>query len=167
MPTVRQMNGNYKAFILLIFLSIWRLKEMIVLFYLELQNFRKIIALSKVPRLRPFVLVVRETCKWRRVYSTGRMTLTGKIGLHRENPISVPLFPPQISYRLAWDRIQASAVRGRWLTTWAMARLWKPKLICTGHKVSGRTSKKTFSFHYKDQSVQENKECVAKIVRTA
>jgi hypothetical protein len=34
----------------------------------------------------------------------------------------VPLFPPQIPYGLTQARTQASAVRGRRLTTWAMAR---------------------------------------------
>jgi hypothetical protein len=39
-----------------------------------------------------------------------------------EKPVAVPLCPPQIPYGLAHDRTRASAVRGRRLTAWAMAR---------------------------------------------
>jgi hypothetical protein len=35
----------------------------------------------------------------------------------RENPVTMPLFLPQISHELAWDRTRTSAVRGRRLTT--------------------------------------------------
>jgi hypothetical protein len=34
----------------------------------------------------------------------------------------VPLCPPQISYGLTQDRTRASALRGRRLTAWTMAR---------------------------------------------
>jgi hypothetical protein len=44
-----------------------------------------------------------------------------------KEPVSVPLCPPQIKHGLTWDRTRASAVRGRWLTAWAMAR---PMYIC-------------------------------------
>jgi hypothetical protein len=37
-------------------------------------------------------------------------------------PVPVPLCPPQIPHELTWDRTRASAVRGRRLTAWAMAR---------------------------------------------
>jgi hypothetical protein len=40
----------------------------------------------------------------------------------RENPVPVPLCPPQILHALTWDRTRASALGGRRLTTWAMAR---------------------------------------------
>ena len=36
-------------------------------------------------------------------------------------PVPVPLCPPQISHALTRDRTRASAVRGWWLTAWAMA----------------------------------------------
>jgi hypothetical protein len=39
-----------------------------------------------------------------------------------EKPAPVPLCPPQIPHGLTWDRTRASAVGGRWLTAWAMAR---------------------------------------------
>jgi hypothetical protein len=39
-----------------------------------------------------------------------------------EKPVPVPLYPPQIPRGLTRDRNRASAVSGRWLTAWAMAR---------------------------------------------
>jgi hypothetical protein len=46
----------------------------------------------------------------------------GKIEVLGEKPVPVPLWPPQIRHGLSWDRTQASAVRGRRLIAWAMAR---------------------------------------------
>jgi hypothetical protein len=40
----------------------------------------------------------------------------------RRQPVPVPLCLPQIPHDLTWDRIRASAVGSRRLTTWAMAR---------------------------------------------
>jgi hypothetical protein len=64
------------------------------------------------------------------VRSIGGMILTGEIWstVLGEKPIPVPLCPPQISRELDWDRTRVSAVRGQWLTAWAMAR---PKLTLT------------------------------------
>jgi hypothetical protein len=39
-----------------------------------------------------------------------------------EKPVPVPLCPPQIPHGLTRDRTRASAVGGRRLTAWAMAR---------------------------------------------
>jgi hypothetical protein len=39
-----------------------------------------------------------------------------------ENPVPVPLCPPQIAHGLSRDRRRASAVGGRQQTAWAMAR---------------------------------------------
>jgi hypothetical protein len=39
-----------------------------------------------------------------------------------EKPVPVPLCPPQIPHGLTRDRTRASAVRGRRLTAWTMAR---------------------------------------------
>jgi hypothetical protein len=39
-----------------------------------------------------------------------------------EKPLPVPLYPPQIPHGLTRERTRASMVRGRRLTTWAMAR---------------------------------------------
>jgi hypothetical protein len=41
-----------------------------------------------------------------------------------EKPVAVPLCPPQIPHGLTRDRTRASAVGGRRLTAWAMARPW-------------------------------------------
>jgi hypothetical protein len=54
--------------------------------------------------------------------STGGMKLTGEARNTRGNPIPVPLCPPQIPRRLTRDRTRASALGGRQLTSWAMAR---------------------------------------------
>jgi hypothetical protein len=48
-----------------------------------------------------------------------------------EKPASVPLCQPQIPHGLTRDRTRASAVGGRRLTAWVMARL-KPRLTCEG-----------------------------------
>jgi hypothetical protein len=39
-----------------------------------------------------------------------------------EKPVAEPLCPPQISRGLTRVQTRTSAVRGRWLTAWAMAR---------------------------------------------
>jgi hypothetical protein len=51
----------------------------------------------------------------------------GKPKYSGEKPVPVPLCPPQIPHGLTWDRTRASAVRGRRLTAWAMAR---PPSLC-------------------------------------
>jgi hypothetical protein len=47
-------------------------------FFFLLPNCRRSISFWKVPRLRPFVLLVRATCRWRWVWSIGGMILTGE-----------------------------------------------------------------------------------------
>lgn len=44
-----------------------------------------------------------------------------------ERPVPLPLCPPQSSHGLTWSRTPASAVTGRRLTIWAMARPLKTK----------------------------------------
>jgi len=34
----------------------------------------------------------------------------------RERPVPIPLYTPQIPYKLAWDGMQAAKVTGRWQT---------------------------------------------------
>jgi hypothetical protein len=46
----------------------------------------------------------------------------GKTEVLEETPVPVPLCPPQIPHGLTRDRTRASAVEGRRLTAWAMAR---------------------------------------------
>jgi hypothetical protein len=48
--------------------------------------------------------------------------LQSKTEVLGENPVRVPLRPPQIPYGLTRDRTRTSAVGGRRLTAWAMAR---------------------------------------------
>jgi hypothetical protein len=85
-------------------LIIKSLREMVVLFYPMLLYLRKSIAFWKVPRLRPFVLLVRATCNWRWVWRNGRMILTGKTEVLGGKPVSVPLCPPQISRWMASNK---------------------------------------------------------------
>jgi hypothetical protein len=51
-------------------------------------------------------------------------------------PASMSLCPPQIPHDLTWDRTQATAVRSRGLTAWAMAQ---PKLWCYFSSVGSRS----------------------------
>jgi hypothetical protein len=46
----------------------------------------------------------------------------GKTEVLGKKPVPVPLCPPQIPHGLTRDWTRASAVRGRRLTAWAMAR---------------------------------------------
>ena len=50
------------------------------------------------------------------------MTVTRKTELLGETPEPVPLFPPQIPRGLTWNWTGIFAVRGRWLTDWALSR---------------------------------------------
>jgi hypothetical protein len=50
------------------------------------------------------------------------MKLTEETQVLGEKPVPVPLCPPQIPHGTTRDWTRASAVRGRWLTAWAMAR---------------------------------------------
>ena len=49
------------------------------------------------------------------------MVLVGETEVVREEPVTVPLCPPQMSHGLVWDRTRASAVKGKQLIAWAMA----------------------------------------------
>jgi hypothetical protein len=64
--------------------------------------------------------VWRTTVDW---YWQGK---TEELG---EKPVPLPLCPPQISSGLTRARSRASAVRGQWLTAWAMARAGLPILF--------------------------------------
>jgi hypothetical protein len=55
------------------------------------------------------------------------MKLTGENRQLGEKPVPVPLCPPQTPHGLIRDRTRASAVEGRRLTAWAMAR---PLFMC-------------------------------------
>ena len=51
------------------------------------------------------------------------MILTGKTEVLGENPVPVPLRPPQLPQGMAWDRKETSAVRGRRITDWVTIRI--------------------------------------------
>ena len=50
------------------------------------------------------------------------MTLTGETEVLEGKPVHFPLRPPQIACGLAWDRTWVSTMRGRQLTTRAVAQ---------------------------------------------
>jgi hypothetical protein len=90
-------------------------------------------------RIRQMIWVWRATVEW---YWRGKTC-------------PVPLCPPQIPHGLT----RASAVRGRRLTTWAMARPTKSVLVIFEHSVP--TSNKTRTHkHNKDQLVTSVKEII-------
>jgi hypothetical protein len=68
------------------------------------------VSILRIPQM---IWVWRATMEW---YWQGK---TEELG---EKPVPVPLCPSQISHGLTRARIRASAVRGRRLTTWDMAR---------------------------------------------
>jgi len=85
--------------------------------YQLLLDCQNIVALWKVPRLRPFVPLVVAACRRRRVRNIGGMIVTGKKMKYLEkNTCPVPQCPPQISHGENWDRTLASAVEDRRLT---------------------------------------------------
>jgi len=57
----------------------------------------------KVPSLRSFALLVRETCGWRWVSIIGGMVLMGKQKYLEEKIVPVPFCPPQIPRGLIWN----------------------------------------------------------------
>jgi hypothetical protein len=68
------------------------------------------VSILRIPQM---IWVWRATVEW---YWQGK---TEKVG---EKPVPVPLCPPQTPHGLTRGRTRASALRGRRLTTWAMAR---------------------------------------------
>ena len=78
-----------------------------------------------VPRLRLFVLLLRETRVRRQLWSNGGMIMARKTESLGGKPVPAPPCPPQISQELAWNRTSVSAVTGRGLTSWNIARYLK------------------------------------------
>jgi hypothetical protein len=67
------------------------------------------IAFWKVPWLRPFILLVRATCRWRvRAWSVGKILVGGNRSFRRKKPAPVPLCP-RILYGLVWNRTRSFA----------------------------------------------------------
>jgi hypothetical protein len=69
-----------------------------------------------------FALLIRATCRCRRVCSSAGIMLTGENWRTGGQTCPGATCQPQISHGLTWDRIQASAAIDRRLTAWAMAR---------------------------------------------
>ena len=93
-----------------------------------------------------FVLLVRETWAW----SICGMMLTGETEVLGEKPVLLPPCPPQIWYRLIWDRIRTSAVRGLWLTSWG----FKTDIgLNYSYRPSPYRAVNTLRHGYKNQSV--------------
>ena len=62
-----------------------------VLFRTMLSDFRNFIAFCKVPRLRPFIVLVTAACRWRWVWSIVGMILTGGTEMLGEQPHLITL----------------------------------------------------------------------------
>jgi hypothetical protein len=76
-------------------------------------DLRKSIAFLKIARLRTFILPEEENLDDKDLCND-----TDKVKLkYSDKNVTVPLCPPQISHRLAWNRNSASALTGRQLRT--------------------------------------------------
>jgi len=64
----------------------------------------------EVPRLGPVVILVRETCRWRWVWSIGGMVLTGEKGVMGKRNLSQCHFVHQ-KYLMDWPRIETGPPR--------------------------------------------------------
>jgi hypothetical protein len=83
------------------------------------------------------------------------MILTGKTKEFGENPVPVPLCPPQISHGLTWDQTQASVVTGQQLTTCVSIRPIYIAHELSLYKDSVHTSQKMLC-----ASVRKNNQCM-------
>jgi hypothetical protein len=74
-----------------------------------------------------------------------------------EKPFPVPLCPPQIPHGLTRDQTQASAVRGRRLTAWAMARpclyIASNKFPCLDVVANNKMDFQFYFFHFFNTSL--------------
>jgi hypothetical protein len=104
--------------------QLWCLPELLVLFSLWSLTFFPwrwggSSTLAWMPTYVSILRIPQMIWLWR---ATVEWYWQGKTEELVEKPVPVPLFPPQIPYGLTRARTRASAVRGRRLTTWAMAR---------------------------------------------
>jgi hypothetical protein len=74
----------------------------------------------KVPRLSPFVLLVRETRSWRCVWNIVWKEIDRGKPRSAEKYLSRGTSRPQIVHCLAWDRTGTSVVIGWRLTIWVI-----------------------------------------------
>jgi hypothetical protein len=76
---LQQRHVHLCTYVLYIYGALRRPFRDTELCYQLLPDCQNIVALWKVPRLRPFVLLVRAACRRRRVWHIGGMIVTGKI----------------------------------------------------------------------------------------
>jgi hypothetical protein len=79
----------------------------------------------------------------------------GKTEVLGENPVPVPLFPPQIPHGLTRDRNRASAVGDRRLTAWATAR--PNRLLLCRHKYPHKCISRLLIFYSIKQNLGRGK----------
>ena len=84
--------------------------QVVVLCYRGLLDCGRNFAFWKVPRLRPFVLVARATCRWRREWSNGGMILTGETEVLGEKHDTAWVVDVWMSMEQWWNDID----RGNW-----------------------------------------------------
>jgi hypothetical protein len=77
----------------------------------------------------------------------------GKTEVLGEKPVPVPLCPPQIPHGLTRDRTRASAVGGRRLTAWAMARSLTVSVLSQLQFLIRRSHLLSAQRHYGNKSV--------------
>ena len=119
---------------------------------------------SEILRLRPFVLLVRATCRWRWVWSIGGMTLTGKNQYWEKN-----LFQRHFA---TWNELEskpglwnlkARKMKVLWIHRWRiLERILHITINCTW-KFSPYRAVNTHLLGYKNQSVnavQWNNRCL-------
>jgi len=64
-------------------------------------------------------------------WSVGRLMQIGKSKVFQEKLVPLPICLPKIAHGLAWEWTWSSAVKGRWLTVWALPRPTKHKKVST------------------------------------
>jgi len=106
------------------------IQKLEVLFNQKLSDFRKNFPFWEVPRLWPFVLLVRATCRWRLRRISG-MILSEETEELADEQVPVPLLPPQNSSSLTYYRIWTSTLIARQITGWAMEQSKNQHLL--GH----------------------------------
>jgi hypothetical protein len=129
-----------------------------VYIYSVFLNTRKNITLED-SSLRPLVLLTTSILRWRRVWSISGMILTGK---NRSTRRKIWSNSTLSAINLTWTSpgsIRASAMRGRGLKAWALARPHSPFLktkisMQYIYKSNSYFTLKTLRLHYKNQSVK-------------
>jgi len=124
-----------------------------VLFYPVFPNYRKSIAIWKVPRHRPFILLVRTTLRLIRVRSIGGMIIDRvKPQYSEETAARYHFVHHKISYKLTWDRIRAFEDNRSVTNCQSHDTTIEDSTYCTLYQLPGRTSQRTNSISTKKTS---------------